>query len=672
MVYRFLPRLLAGFVLFGIHLLPGTVRAGSPDTPVTGYWVPAVPPRAHYTIDCRIDPRKDTISVKEKILFNNTTHKAINELALNQACDPDRPLQISVGGKPVSVSAGYTRTDKAFPALFQLPEPIPPGKEVEIIVEATQHVNVDSMLEKRNPFALTYWYPRIWWGFDSHSDFHLRIEIPPEYIVATSGRYKSESGYYHARDVRSFGLVIGKGLKVIEEHAGDVLVRCLHTTKGEECARLLLETSVDAINFYRERFGFYPYTILTIIPGMDYPAGGYPVATSIVAVHGQERFSERPEIHWRWITAHEIGHQYWLEYVLTREPEGWGWLMIGLGIYADREYVRAKSLSLEKHRGVKEYYIAGIRRGLDTRAEVHPDFLDDMNFDFNNVVVHGKGYSIVSALGCLLGDGTFDRICQRCLKDFGGRRLGAHEFQVVCEEESKQDLEWFFDQWVRSDRYLSYQVISQKCSEKNGRYLSEVEVECLGTLKMPVPVRAYFEDGSDQQKFTDRLLEVNVLQFESRTPLKEVRLDPDDELPLVIPPLSVAEAGLAKKIQRMSTAGTSKQALHLFKEAQEIKVSDPLLWGRLGLILCDWEHYPEALQIFRRASELLEEDSPYSFLPLVLQGHILDLLGRRQEAIRCYQEALERDTGRSVRLDRYGIDINRRWIEERLQKPFER
>lgn len=500
----------------------------------TSYWVPAVPPRAHYTIDCRINPSAGSLKGTEIMRFRNNTSKPIHRLALNWSLSTDQTVEITIHGKPVPILNGSERMPLPSSILFELPEALPPGEQVELDLNFSKALSTHGDGDK---ITLTGWHPRLWWGFPTHDDFDVKIQVPPEYAVATSGRLVHKSGYYDAEEVRSFGLFLGKGLQVIESDAGDVLVRCLFTSQGAECARLLLTTAVDVINFYREHFGFYPYTSLTIVPGMDQPVGGYPVATGIVAIHGQERMFERPEIHWRWITAHEIAHQYWGEYVMEKDSPGWLW--IGLGIYADREYVRARGLSLEKHRGIMARYIEGVRKHFDTTVDRPPDQLADIDFDHNNVVIHGKGYSIISALACLLGHETFDRIYRRCLKEFGGRRLGAYGFRVICEAESQQDLGWFFEQWVRSNRYLSYQVTSQKCTKKNDRYVSEVQVDCLGTLKMPVPVVVYFQDGTYQLKFTDRLLEVNILQFESTAPLKEVQLDPDGKLALVVPPPSV-------------------------------------------------------------------------------------------------------------------------------------
>jgi hypothetical protein len=147
---------------------------------------------------------------------------------------------------------------------------------------------------------------------------------------------------------------------------------------------------------------------------MDFPAGGYPIATAMVAIHGQERFPERSEAWWRWITAHEIGHMYWSEHVLADGPDSLGWLMIGLGIHADREYRRA--------RGIKDAgelwptYAGGVAKGFDTTMDVTTEQARRIKFDFNNVVIHGKSSAALNALESVIGAKTFDALYRRCLR----------------------------------------------------------------------------------------------------------------------------------------------------------------------------------------------------------------------------------------------------------------
>ena len=222
---------------------------------------------------------------------------------------------------------------------------------------------VNMQVPKKLP--LTSWYPRLWWGIETHDEFDVKVETTPGYTMVTSGAPDSKSGYYHAGNVRTFGLFLGRNHKVAKAMTKDVLVQVIFTPEGKECAHLLLETAVDVINFYYERFGFYPHSVLSIIPGMNRPAGGYPVATGIVAVHGMEQFDSKPKLHWQWITAHEIGHEYCGEHVLSKDPDdAFDWLMIGLGIYADREYARARGLGLNKHREMMNRYINGVAKRL--------------------------------------------------------------------------------------------------------------------------------------------------------------------------------------------------------------------------------------------------------------------------------------------------------------------
>ena len=493
------------------------------------FWVPKNPPKAHYKIECSIDLAKGLLEGTEVICFRNTTSKPIHRLKILWTSFGS--MEITSNERQVAVLA-ETKEGVESSTVIELPEPIRPNEKTTLQIKYTT-LAPDYL--RREEMRLPSFYPQLWWGYSTHSSFEVKIDIPLEYILATSGVLDHRTGYYHAENVYRFGLFLGKGNKVIESKAKDVLVQVVYKAKAEECAQLVLETAVDAINFYRERFGFYPYRSLAIVPGgMGHPAGGYPIATSIVGIHAMEQFDSMPKLHWQWITAHEIGHQYWGEYVMEKDKPGWLW--IGMGIYADREYVRAKGLKLDKHRGLMSRYIRGVRGGLDTTVAISQEQRRNIKFDFNNVVIHGKGYSIISALDSVLSREVFYRVYKRCLREFGGKRLGVHEFKTVCEEESGQDLGWFFDQWVNSNRYLSYEISSKSCEEKGNRFISKVEVKCLGDLKMPVPVAAYFEDGTAQIKFTDRLLDTNVLQFKSTSKLKEVRLDPDNKLALVVPP----------------------------------------------------------------------------------------------------------------------------------------
>jgi len=632
------------------------------------FWTPQNPPKAHYKIECSIDPANGLLQGTEVISFKNTSSKPMRRLTILWVSDGN--LEIISNNDPVPIIGQTKDSPVSSRFLIELPEPIIPDEEVSLQLKFS--VSAPNYLKGEN-IRLPVFYPQLWWDFATHNDFKVKIKLPKEYTLSTSGLLDKKTGYYYGQNIRSFGLFLGKGFKSIETNAKDVLVQVVYKAEAEECAQMVLETAVQAINFYRERFGFYPYQNLTIVPGgMTHPAGGYPIATSLVGIHAMEQLDSMPKLHWQWITAHEIGHQYCGEYMLSKDPtDSFDWLMIGLGIYADREYTRARNLSSAKHQGLMNRYIKGVRAGFDTTINITAEQRSKIKFDFNNVVEHGKSYSVISALDCVLGKDVFSRIYQRCLKEFGGKRLGIHEFRTVCEKESEQDLGWFFDQWVNSNRYLSYEISSKKCRKIGSSYKSEIEVKCLGSLKMPVPVAAYFEDGTSQIKFTDRLLDTEVLGFESSLPLKEVRLDPANKLAMVVPPPSLNEQELSKKIKQLPWTGAGKNALNVFNKVKESNSSNPGSWFKLGLTLYDGQYYKEALEAFQRTHELSEKASYRYPVSLVWQGHLLDLLGQRKEALICYEKVLKESKDFQIQHDQYKMVINREWVEKRIKQPFQ-
>ena len=632
------------------------------------YWVPKKPPKAHYKIECSINLSEGIIRGIERIRFRNPTSRPISRLKINWISLGN--MEIRSGGKAAKILS-ETKTDADLSILIELVKPVYPGEKAELDISfaATAAEYAD-----KEEVKLSSWHPRLDWGVETHDDYDVKIDKTSEYLLATSGVLASRSGYYHAENLRRFGLFLGKDHNVIEAKAKDVLVQVVYKAKAEECARLVLETAVDVINFYREQFGLYPYRSLAVVPGgLGHPAGGYPIATSMVGIHAMEQFDSMPKLHWQWITAHEIGHQYWGEYVMEKDKPGWLW--IGMGIYADREYVRAKGLGLDKHRGLMSRYIQGVRGGLDTTVAISQEQRRKIKFDFNNVVIHGKGYSIISALDSVLGRKVFYQVYNRCLKEFGGKRLGVHEFRAVCEEESGQDLGWFFEQWVNSNRHLSYEIASKSCEKKDDRFISTVGVKCLGNLKMPVPVAAYYEDGSSEVKFTSRLLETNTLEFISDSPLKEVKLDAENALALIVPPPS-GDSKILGEILQLPWSGAGDKALELYKKAKQLEAESEV-WYKLGLNLYDGKHYTDALEAFRSIITSPDKAAAGEFISLVWQGHLLDLFERRAEALQCYRKALDVHTKAGlndfkVRHDQYNMVIDRAWVEERTKKPFER
>lgn len=270
-------------------------------------------------------------------------------------------------------------------------------------------------------------------------------------------------------------------------------MRSYYLPETERWGLPLLDFACDAINFYRGEFGFYPQNKLSIIPGHKEYAGGRPATSNVVAIHDLDKLGDKAESFARWIVAHEIGHQYWGGYVVCSEFPGW--LNIGLGLYMDRCYAEARGLGLSHHQWVVKSYIQALREGVDTTVVQPPEKLQAAEFDWNNIIVHGKGYSIISMLEQILGGELFRQIFNEALKRFKHRDISVKDFQHLCEELSGEKLDWFFYQWLYTNRYLSYRIAYQEHWKQGDVYYLKVRIERLGDVCMSIPVQATFQDG---------------------------------------------------------------------------------------------------------------------------------------------------------------------------------
>ncbi len=119
-------------------------------------------------------------------------------------------------------------------------------------------------------------------------------------------------------------------------------------------------------------------------------------------------------------------------------------------------------------------------------------------------------------------------------------------------------------------------------------------------------------------------------------------------------------------------AGSEKIA-KLYSEPQLGELDDATLLIRVGFALYDTERYEEALRIFRKLFDQAGQDALSQGVALVWQGHLLDLLGRRDEAVQTYQKAVDLKVSGHVQHAQYNMMYSpSSYAAERIKEPFRR
>ncbi len=627
-----------------------------------GYFVPSDVPRSRYRIEARIDPKAGLVDGRETISLTNSSGRAIGTVALDWSLDAGRCLDVTAGGVKLPARRDGGGAGLPSPLYFDLPSVVRPGGRLELDLVFRENAKPSS---GEDGFMRTDWFPRLWWdGLPGHDDFSVALDVPDGYALAATGRRDDASGRFEAAGARTFGVYLGPNEKTESRDVEGVRITSVFTEKGRKAAAVCLETAVDAVKYYKQWVGFYPYPFLTIVPGGSGRWGGYPFATGVVAIHGLETYrdGESPK-HWQHITSHEIGHEYWGEWVLDGDrPE---WLWICLGIHMDTEYMIARGYDPDRRVNWMGNYLQAVGMYYDTALDVTPDLEERILYDRGNLVVHSKGPAFLNALEVVLGPADFDRLFRQALRDYGGRRLGWREFQRFCEFGTGRDLSWFFEAWVRGNGYLCYAIESKDCVPDKDGFRTEIKVRRLGTMAMPVPLKATFEDGTTQAALTDRTRTVDAVVFRSRARLKEAALDPEHRLAMVAKPRpeipDAAAAALAWGLD-------FDQSLEIYGLLRGTAVETAALWYRIGANLFEMDRYAEAADCFTRISA----DPDFGFKTTAWLGAMEDLQGRRESALKRYREAIALDRGESADIQALNLKIDRAWLEARLRKPYSR
>ena len=134
------------------------------------------------------------------------------------------------------------------------------------------------------------------------------------------------------------------------------------------------------------------------------------------------------------------------------------------------------------------------------------------------------------------------------------------------------------------------------------------------------------------------------------------------------------ETSLEYNLRRLGWGRKANEKIVGCYAKQQIEnIGESWLLFKLGLALYDLKNYEEALFVFAQIHELAGSADANA---LIWQGHMLDLLGRREEAVAIYRQVVNmniRDTNSTTTIDTFGLKyIPSIYAEKRIKSAFKR
>ena len=297
------------------------------------------------------------------------------------------------------------------------------------------------------------WLPMIDHPYDKATSEFI-VTAPAKYQVVANGLLQEETdlGDGRRRTHWKQSVPIASWLNAlgVEQfavfHAGTVQGVELQTWVAHQDAdagRVYFEQPARrAMDFYSEHVGPYPYEKLANVAAAGL-GGGTEHASAIF--YGERDVRAAPATG---LVAHEIAHQ-WFGDSVTESDWDDVWLSEGFATYFTLLYT--------EHYAGRDAFVAGLQasrtRAIGTEKSlpgisVIHDNLSDMSKVLNQLVYQKAGW-VLHMLRGVIGTERFWTGIRDYYRRYRDGNASTADFRRVMEEASRQDLGWFFDQWLK-------------------------------------------------------------------------------------------------------------------------------------------------------------------------------------------------------------------------------
>jgi hypothetical protein len=337
--------------------------------------------RPQYVLDLQMNYASKAATVNETITYPNWTGEALNDLVL--AVEPNlwsgglSLKSLSINDQPVT---NYTLENMSQRLEVPLTQPLQPSSTLKIILtyglilpQMQAYINASNDVrpqiygysEKQVNFIDWYafvvpyipghgWLLHNPWFYGEHlvydlADFDVTVtftdgsnpqvaasgvEIKPSLSDITPTGVTSH--HFVLEEGRTFALSISDFFKVATQTVGDVTVYAYYFGIYNASGEALLQTTVEALQTYSERFGPYRHKTLTAVQG-DFNDGMEFSGLYFISRDYFNLYDGTPKNYLVTIAAHETAHQWWFDAVANDqalEP----WLDEALATYSERIY----------------------------------------------------------------------------------------------------------------------------------------------------------------------------------------------------------------------------------------------------------------------------------------------------------------------------------------------
>ena len=504
------------------------------------------------------------------------------------------------------------------------------------------------------------WFPVSEYGVGRFAA-EMQITVPSDETVIASGRASMpvrEAGrvtYTYQYDQPSFPGTVIAGQYVAQPATAVGADITLYMKPGHESfAASYGETAAKIMAFYSDKFGPLPNAHLAIAEIEDGTVGGY-TAPGLVAL-ATRGFST--QVNYK-LLAHEVSHQWWRCLVSPASLNDM-FLDEGLATYSAALYVQEASGET-----AFEDLMLEVEVGALSHEEVAPIAQSGRLHEFTpeyQSIVFQKGAMIFHMLRWVVGDEVFFKTLQAMTQQYAGKSISTDEFQKLAETASKQELTYFFAQWVSSSGVPQFKRTWATYRTAKGYQVMGKITQDLDLFHMPVEIRVETEGTRPVNVRVDMVGTTADFTVNTRARPLRVLVDPASKILKYDEKIKV-RVEMARGDQ-LSQEQAYLEAIKQYQAVLELNKSSSLAHYRIGEILFKLRNYNASMEEFRRA---LDGDMDPKWVEVwshLKLGEIFDVTGQRDRALNEYNRALQTNDNTQGALDEANRYIKKPYTQE--------
>ncbi|MFS8082677.1 MAG: M1 family metallopeptidase [Ginsengibacter sp.] len=304
-------------------------------------------------------------------------------------------------------------------------------------------------------------------------------------------------------------------------------------SSGQNAWSRATEYLKESIEYFSKKWFVYPYPVAINeagnAGGMEYPG---------IVFDGM--YAKKDQLYW--VTAHEIGHN-WFPMIVGSDERRFAWMDEGFNTFMDvyaadefnnGEYAPKRDGEYAPRKGNPADEIVPLLK--DSLAPSMMSRADLITEKYRHPLFYFKpAYGLVLLREVILGPDRFDYAFKKYIDRWAYKHPAPEDFFRTMNNESGEDLSWFWKEWFYNNWPLDIAIESVTNSNSSTKNDFIITIVNLQKMAMPFNLQIIYNDDTKDsiQVPVEAWLQSSkhVIHFGAEKPVKSVIIDPQNLLP---------------------------------------------------------------------------------------------------------------------------------------------